>query len=588
MSLFALLLTQGPDARLAARATLERPYATLAEIGAWVQERSGVPVYVAPAIRGRKATVLVADRPLHETMDRIAEALFLQWERTKDGYTLRLAEGVGQEEARIADAEARATRQAAVDALDRLAGYARYSTPEAIQSALDAAKTEVEVAKRDPSEAGKAALAAAQRRSSELSTYSYAKHYQAGAALVAGLSPARRAAIVDGQTVYGSTRPIRGFVTVPSTVSDLVAAMHGNAQPGDRTLLSVNYDPTEGALTFAESRWSGGSGGGSSMQLKSADETSYKAALRDQPLQRRLREWAKTDLETLATKLAPARPESSEAVRPTPYRTLAEILTDLHARTGLPIVADGFRIAVVAKKPPDGATLDLWNRALNPWSDGRFRGYRPVFRAVGGWAMFRHPQYWKMIPREAPESAVAALEAAWRRPQRATLDDYAAFAGRLTPVQALYAGKTSPVMALPGDPLDGSIPFLRLWSALAGGQRRVAATEAGLSVGDMSRDQRTLVDACFVGKRGTIFEDDATLAFWMPGGPPLPDTMRLFVNLSAKAMPQDWVDPDFSKGGRTYMQDRDSVPAVTGGLGTLEKRSMAFFSVPLAGPKVRE
>jgi hypothetical protein len=61
---------------------------TYAEMGAWFGQKTGVPGYVVPAIREWKATVLAEDRPLGEVMDRVAEGLFLEWERTKEGYTL--------------------------------------------------------------------------------------------------------------------------------------------------------------------------------------------------------------------------------------------------------------------------------------------------------------------------------------------------------------------------------------------------------------------------------------------------------------------------------------------------------------------
>ncbi len=545
------------------------PRLTYAELGAWVQKATGAPVYVAPPIRDRKATVLVEDRPVRETMDRVADALFLVWEREAGGgYALRLRPEVAEGEKTMVRAEAEARLGALRRQMDALAEFGRYS-PERTKAEIAEARDEVARLKKagEPTEE-------AQERLSRLSTFDAMGHVRAAGSLLSQLSAGARGAILSGSTPVASNRGEKGFLRLPQEAVDALAKNDGAIKPDSRVLFSLRYEPMKGELWLVEKPIGGG---GSATTLGGDLDVEARKRLADEPMTARMRDWAAQDAGLMATKVRPEKPQP-EKPGPTPYRALSELLVDLHARTGLPIVADGFRVAVVARHPPEGADVKAWLGSLGNWTDARFRGYKPLVRAADGWLQMRMPRYWNQLAREIPESRVLPLEAAARRPGGAKLEDYAAFAGRLTPVEAPWTRGQDLVMEAPNKTLEGNVPFLRLWNALGGGMRGAATSPVGLSARSLSGPQRRLYDACFDDKRGSLFgTDDKLLDMWF-GFAPMPSDLRLWVNPSASLNVLDTDDVRFW----SYDSGRDGgVPGVQANLGTPENRGFAWFMVPL-------
>lgn len=297
------------------------------------------------------------------------------------------------------------------------------------------------------------------------------------------------------------------------------------------------------------------------------------------PMAKRLREWPKADPATMATPLLPKKPEETPARRITPYKTLADLLVELHARTGLPIVADGFRLAMVAKRLPDGKDLAEWRRSLGNWSDGRYRGYQPLLRADGGWVMMRHPRYWQQVAREVPEGPIRRLEASGRN-GRFTLDDVAAFGARITPAQEPWLAGDMLVMDAPSAAVEGKVAFLRLWASLPSGLRRNALA-AGVEARAMPPESYDRLLACLAEKRGAVFGDAKSLPYLLPGGPALPDGLRLFVDASAKTMNMEYEEYIQGQYGTGWDSMRDSVPGVIARIGLPDVLGFQQYDIPL-------
>lgn len=569
-----LLALQTGDVRLDALTSLNAPRMTYAELGAWVGQKTGVPVYVVPAIRERKATVLVEDRPLSEIMDRVAQGLFLEWERTKDGYTLRLGPDVAKDEAQMQAAEAKAWMAGLKQKMDAMAEYSRYS-PERVKSELADARSEWERLSKEKSPAADAAAA----RMGRLSSFDSNAFQRCAGELLAQVPAARREAIFTGTPIYGSDKASAGFLPLSGSAVAKLSSYGTSAKPDSRLLFSVRFEPAKRLLWLVASP-SGGSGLAQTMQ--GSEDATFQQTLSAQALAQRWKSWAVADAKLLATPIERKEPQPEKAGH-TPYRAVSELLVDLHARTGLPIVADGFRQAVVARHPPEGATLKAWLDSVNSYyTDSRFRGYQLRVRATGGWLSLRHYRFWQQVGREVPEARIRTLEAAARRSTGASVDDFAAFAGSLTPEQAPWTAGPDIVMEAPNKTLEGNVPFLQFWNSLPSVLRRTAATPAGLQVRSLQAHQQRLYYACFADKQGSIFgTQDEYLRYWLPGGLPLPDGMRLFVNLDAKIQALDNDDKQywsFTGGGPG---ETTGVPGVTASLGTPELKGFAYFMVPL-------
>ena len=165
--------------------------------------------------------------------------------------------------------------------------------------------------------------------------------------------------------------------------------------------------------------------------------------------------------------IAPAFPKS-------PYLggalSLSDLLTAWHASSGLPVVADAFRVPMKSKSLlPSGALAVLQTLASNDGLSLKF---------ADGVARMRHPAYWRLRAQEIPESTWATLE----RTATPNLASLSAFASRLTSAQAAsFRSAEPPLSKSDTEAIERSYPALLLWSALPGAARD--ALLAGRPVG---------------------------------------------------------------------------------------------------------
>ena len=135
---------------------------------------------------------------------------------------------------------------------------------------------------------------------------------------------------------------------------------------------------------------------------------------------------------------------------------LSDLLTAWHDATGLPVVADAFRIPAKT-------------RAFNPGSAfGVLQSLAAAegapLRLAGGVARLRHPAFWRLRAQEITEATWATFERG-----SPTIFDYAAFASKLTPAQAAsFRSLEAPLSRAKyrTDAFRDSYPALLLWSRL--------------------------------------------------------------------------------------------------------------------------
>jgi len=149
---------------------------------------------------------------------------------------------------------------------------------------------------------------------------------------------------------------------------------------------------------------------------------------------------------------------------------LSDLLVAWHDATGLPVVADAFRVPMAEVNLNIGPALTtLQSVAANN---------RVSLRLADGVARLRHPGFWRLREQEIPDTTWNSVE----RSKKVGLDDYATFAARLTPAQAAaFRSAEPPLSRVPTDVLRESYPGLRLWAALPTNVRR--ALQAGTPVG---------------------------------------------------------------------------------------------------------
>lgn len=533
----------------------------------WVQNRIGLPVTVAQAIRERKATVLLADRPVGETMRRFAEAFFLEWERTPAGYTLRMQPKVAAEEAATLEAEARGREAGLREAVEATTALSRLSS-EGIDAILQQAGEAADAVN---------ATAAAKRRYFMLSRYGHEGAALAAGEALAALSEAQRAAVLGGARLFASDRGGPGIVrislrwaaqTAAIADGDGASAEPREAKPIDGLTVALRGHPALGRIEVCVSPTSGGE---ARVIMNTTIDGESFGLEDDGPMDARLAGWAKEDASLTATKL---RKDSLPLpVHSSVRHSLADLLTSLHRRSGVPIVADGFREAASDGRVPDGADVKGWLKSL---AEGEMAGTpNYAVRASDGWLALRRAKYWQRLAKEPLERAVVALERA-----APTLDDVAAFAAGLTPVQGDNLGPEALVMDVPNAAVDGKVAFLRLWHALPATLRARAVADV-VPLNALPPPALRLALDWMGGASNEQGYGDGFVAYLVPGGPPLPKGLALSVNPREEMT--DFEFPPFSRRAT-----RDPLPPALerkyrGFVATLQddERSFVLLEVPL-------
>jgi hypothetical protein len=178
--------------------------------------------------------------------------------------------------------------------------------------------------------------------------------------------------------------------------------------------------------------------------------------------------------------------------------TLAEHLEFIADRTGIPIVADAYRVVLSTGGFRSESTVGEYLKGLQHSYMLQGTIGPTVFGYYGtsnGWLLARHNAFWRRERVEIPESTYEPLERAATSALYPSADDYAAFVAKLTPDQEFVASHASwdwPVR-FPHMPLVAALYALKLLSTLTSEQRTAASSEAGLDLGELNSAQTQIV-----------------------------------------------------------------------------------------------
>jgi len=456
------------------------------------QKQTGVEFDVAPNIEDRKLTVVFRDKPAQEAMAMVASTLFCKWSSEGDGYRLDLPMDVRNEENRMLDAEHNVLKERIADVVKRMTDIASHPKDELTD---ERDQMDKEMAKlrqsRDPE---------SQKLLNELrkqhSRFDYLGWWDIGAALRGSDNAAD--ALASGSTLFASTNPGEALplpvsATPTFTARVVVPGPDGKPVVETRTpsgcVAAIRVNPVTDELevkTVATGVMPAAGQTTNKMQLLNSGEAQTK--LIRMPLRRRLAEWARM-LDTKMLDIKPAPPATPEVSPGYAARalTMADQLEYLADSTGISVVADAYRVPATGEQYLTGNSVGEIVRQL------RFATLENViggtFRSENGWLLYRHPNYWRMLDSEIPESAFAPLEAKPKSGKPITLADYAEFASSLTPWQAFVFPYRAPLTRFPRLPLIKAMPALRLWASLSDGQRRIAYV-SGLPLLEMDPSQK--------------------------------------------------------------------------------------------------
>lgn len=143
-----------------------------------------------------------------------------------------------------------------------------------------------------------------------------------------------------------------------------------------------------------------------------------------------------------------------------------DLLVAWHDASGLPVVADAFRLPT--RTPafnPGSALAVLQDVAAN---DGL------ALRLADGVARLRHPAFWRLREQETPEGTWSAVERGVP-----TIDALASFAARLTAAQAAaFRSAEPPLSRVRIGAVGDSYPALLLWNVLPSAARKALLNDA--------------------------------------------------------------------------------------------------------------
>ncbi|MCO5295552.1 MAG: hypothetical protein M9921_01710 [Fimbriimonadaceae bacterium] len=438
-------------------------------------------VTVAQADADRKLTAFCVNRPAWEVMEKVAEALFMQWtfDRPSHTWRLELQPRVRQEEAAARQEAIERDRENLRTALVTMQRWARMSPEE------QAKEHQPILARLEAARTATGPDASQRLKEAELDRQLIRLQPSAGfGAAWGGRTEEAVARLVSGETLFASSRPEDGLPLLPAS---------------DEPLTTFKTEGPAGLVIMVryrreQSEFEGrglilGTGLGA---LRAPFRVRFPEGAKESPLERRMREWGETtDPEVLAKEIDPTIARVTEEGCFVPGFSLSDHLEFLATGAGISIVADAFRTACSPPAPFTATTVDGYLNSLRQ-SWGGMIPYQPgPIRSNDGWLMLRSHQYWKQLDKEIPERLLRPVERTASQRALTTLD-YAALAGALTEGQADWIGQMgAPVLVrFSRTPLTVAMASLRFWSHLTAAERQAAASAHGLGMEDVSAERR--------------------------------------------------------------------------------------------------
>jgi hypothetical protein len=512
------------DPRLQTRITVWLKMEPLRDTLRAISKQTGVPLRCQDAIQHYKVSVFVEDRPAGEILTQLASLFRYAWRKDGGEYVLYVPDETRQQEESVL----RAAREVRVRALRDVIRFAR----EAIKNP-PADTTEFSRAPSDgaPPEEWSRWLAYWYRPWEATREYaqkrgSFPEWTSEGAvllALLAKMPPQAERALLNGQLVGFSTRPMPGVYPLPESI---IASHYMRGYEWDEATnqtRAVQQNPPYWGLWirlpkrgnyleyemvwFSRDRYSSGNRSPSELKLnrEMRQFVFYTVPyVRDHPWLAQWRVWATPQKEwekriperALTERNDRAKPQFPSYVLDRDYSNnlvnSADLLEWFAWSTRLPVISESFR------------TDSAWVRELNlsaPRNVLRELSERAWVRVdESGYVLRRVELYWGWRLVELPEDWLRPLEQRFAQQRWLELEDYVALAGRMTDVQVDYYKRDStsslwkfPIwltMRFPWETLTQSLRGLRFLASLSATQRRQLLSGDWIPVSTLTLPQR--------------------------------------------------------------------------------------------------
>ena len=485
-SLTVCSLAQGIDpskeSRLQALITVKLKIAQLPDALKQLGKLAGVRLTCIAPISDLKVTVLVKDVPVGLVLAKIANALDCEWKADGDVFRLTMDPNEIKNRDRYVLAENQIAQKEISDQINRIA--------EAASIEPKAAEDEIRDNRNlDPE---------------RLAVLNMVDH-SPDASLASSLSrmtPQQATSFWRGEVVASSPVPI----SVASQNADGTGEVGGGLPPRSHALripvgatTLIQYDP----VLYQVNVWQGGAVRHFSIRPRHlVSQFVPTGKLASLPFGKAVLAWDQpvpTNGDLTKVSLAAANPDFGNAGR---RFSVSDLLEDAFDATGVPIVADAFRVSSGLTTPEHGA------EAFTGWLENLKQKAHVSTRFEDGIVIVRHGGFWRLRAFEVPEENLVPLD---RMPENGlTLSDYASLVAKLTVEQAT-------ALALPGEavtkfdtrPIEQGLPALRFFASIES-QTIAQAQGNGVAFDQLGQVQRQLfqiavLEGAFYGTMSTRF-----------------------------------------------------------------------------------
>jgi hypothetical protein len=503
--------TLADDPRLQTRITLWLKMEPLRDVLRTVSKQTGVPLRCHDAIQHYKVSVFVEDRPAGEILTQLAALFRYAWRKDGGEYVLYVPDETRQQEESVL----RAAREVRVRALRDVIRFAReaVNNPPAEAEDDDSYWNPPQPSEDAPPEEWSRWLAYWYRPWEATREYAQKRgnfpewifEDAVLLAILAKMPPQAERALLNGQLVGFSTRPMPGVYPLPESI---IASNYMRGYEWDEATnqtRAVQQNPPYWGLWirlpkrgnyleyemvwFSRDRYSSGNSSPSELELNRMMKQFLFYTVpyvRDHPWLAQWRAWATPQKEwekriperALTERNDRAKPQFPSYVLNRDYSNnlvnSADLLEWFAWSTRLPVISESFR------------TDTAWMRELN------LSAPRDVLRELSesawvrvdesGYVLRRVELYWAWRLVELPEDWLRPLEQRFAQQRWLDLEDYVALAGRMTDVQVDYYKRDSVSLSwtfpiwltvrFPWETLTQSLRGLRFLASLSATQRR--------------------------------------------------------------------------------------------------------------------
>lgn len=426
-----------------------------------LSKQSGVTLDASMSMSALKTTILVKDEPVGRVMTHLADVFHAEWKQTGDQYRLSIPSDWISRESAFVRAEDQERRKEAETTIKDLINATSQPYPQVLAELrggkADKARTEL--------------LQKVENPGMYLVGYMFRQMNNGQWNAFWAGRPMHTSGFLPGDVAESR----QSGTPPPPNRGQRQGRQQQQQEEGQTVRVSASYDPLTGKLQM------------SPIGLQSSGATlpglishPYpEGSLASLPYGKDVLAWVRTQ------DPAPIFQKNISGQMPAATyfggkRSMSEALAWLHESTGVPIVADEFRVPV--RIQGQSGTVASWAGAFAQ-ANGAF------LRLDGGYLMMRHGGFWRLRTIETPEDAFAKLEGK----SNPLLDDYAAFAADLKPEQARPFRFLNGVLTkFDPAPLQVGMPGLRFYASLGAGERRAALSGQPIpfsSLGGTSRER---------------------------------------------------------------------------------------------------